>query len=100
MALEIKRQPLVAVDIEQIWLSIALDNFPAAERWLDQLHDAFDRLAEFPELGPARPEFSEGLRSWPLGGAYVIFYRVEPDTIDIVRVLHGARDLPGEFQAP
>jgi toxin ParE1/3/4 len=33
-----------------------------------------------------------GLRSFPVGN-YVVFYRIVPEGIELVRVLHGARDL-------
>lgn len=99
MALKVRRSAQADADIDEVWFQIADDNVAAADRWLHQLLGVEDRLADFPALGPARPEFGENLRSWPFG-AYLIFYRVEPGAIDIVRVLHGARDLPSEFQAP
>lgn len=33
-----------------------------------------------------------GVRAWAVGD-YVIFYRVDPDAVQILRILHGARDL-------
>ena len=30
-----------------------------------------------------------------VSGSYLLFYRVTADTVEIVRVLHGARDLGG-----
>ena len=38
-----------------------------------------------------------GLRSLPLGN-YIIFYRPIDDGIEVVRILHGARDLPPLFE--
>jgi toxin ParE1/3/4 len=49
-------------------------------------------LGHFPEMGRLRPEIAPNLRStlvWP----YVIFYRVESDNVQIIRILHGRRDL-------
>lgn len=43
-------------------------------------------------MGRARDELAEGLRSFPTG-QYIIFYQPVPGGIEIVRVLHGARDL-------
>jgi plasmid stabilization system protein ParE len=43
-------------------------------------------------MGHLRPEIAPNLRStlvWP----YVIFYRVEGDIVQIIRILHGKRDL-------
>lgn len=60
------------------------------------IYDAEDRLAMFPHLGPARPDLTPDLRLWPVGD-YLIFYRIEPERLVIVRILHGARDLPAQF---
>jgi toxin ParE1/3/4 len=51
------------------------------------------KLAEMPGLGRPRPE-REGLRSWRVGRTkYLIFYRPVEGGIEIVRVVHGSRDL-------
>lgn len=47
-------------------------------------------------MGRARPELATGVRSFPFG-RYVIFYAPLDDGIDVVRVLHGARDIDGIF---
>jgi toxin ParE1/3/4 len=39
-----------------------------------------------------------GLFSFPVG-KHVLFYRVQPGGIVLVRVIHGARDLPALFGA-
>ncbi len=43
-----------------------------------------------------RPELGEGIRSFPSGN-YVIFYRTVEGGIEIMRVLHGARDIEKIF---
>ena len=40
----------------------------------------------------AREELASGLRSFPVR-RYVVFYRPLVDAIEVVRVLHGARDV-------
>ena len=54
---------------------------------------AEDRLGDFPELGQARTDLAEGLRHLP-SPPYLILYRAAPDPILVVRIVHGARDLP------
>jgi toxin ParE1/3/4 len=98
MSLRLRRTKLADADLDSIWLYIAADNVAAAERQIQRIEAAERRLADFPELGPARPELRAGLRSWTIG-AYLIVYRIDPDALTIVRVLHGARDLPGLFGA-
>ena len=51
------------------------------------------RLREFD-----RPDLAD-IRSWPVGGFedYLIFYRPVPTGIDVLRVVHGARDIAALF---
>ncbi len=49
-------------------------------------------------MGRARDELSPGVRSMPFG-RYVIFYEPLDDGIDVVRVLHSARDVDAQFVA-
>ncbi|WP_304218706.1 type II toxin-antitoxin system RelE/ParE family toxin [Phenylobacterium aquaticum] len=79
-------------DLTDIWVSIAKDNGPAADRVLLALMAAEDRLAAFPQLGRSRPDLPGQLRSWPVG-AYLVFYRPMEGGILVIRILHGARDL-------
>jgi toxin ParE1/3/4 len=73
-------------------------NAEAAIRFLD----AFDKTVEFlkrsPLIGEVCPypnPLFEGTRVWRIRGfkSYLVFYRVLPDELEIVRVLHGSRDL-------
>jgi toxin ParE1/3/4 len=84
--------PEVEADLVEIALYISRDNPKAADRLLDQFEDCFRRLVKFPGLGRARDELGEGLRSFPVG-QYLVFYLPKPDGIELIRVLHGARDL-------
>ena len=79
-------------DLPEAWLSIAQDNPKAADRWVDAVDAAAGRLAGFPALGRARDEVIVGVRSLAVG-KYLIFYAESPDGVDVLRVLHGARDL-------
>ena len=90
------RRPLAALDILDVWDHIADDNLAAADRWVDDLDIAFSRLATQPMMGRARPELAPAIRSFPFQ-RYVIFYLPLPDGIDVVRVLHSARDIDGEL---
>jgi hypothetical protein len=50
-------------------------------------------LADHPGLGPARPDIAPDLRYFPVR-RYLILYRQITDGIELVRVVHGARDVP------
>jgi toxin ParE1/3/4 len=90
----VNRRPLAALDILDIWDHIADDNMAAADRWVDALDAAFSRLATQPMMGRARPEIAPDLRSFPFR-RYVIYYVPLSNGIDVVRVLHSARDIDG-----
>lgn len=88
----VRKTALAEEDLEEIWLYIAADNIAAADALLDKLVAKSAMLASNPELGRARPEIHDGLRSVPVGN-YILFYRPEPGGIELTRVLHGARDI-------
>lgn len=85
------------LDLVEISFRIAGENPAAADRWLDSIDEKCQLLARMPELGRKRPDLAAGLRSLPVGN-YVIFYRPMDDGIQVIRVLHGARDLPPLFE--
>jgi toxin ParE1/3/4 len=96
MSLRVRRTRMADADLDSIWLYIADDSVSAAEQQIQHIESAEQRLAQFPELGPARPDLHPDLRSW-IVGSYLILYRIDPDAVTVVRVLHGARDLPTLF---
>jgi toxin ParE1/3/4 len=80
-------------DLLEIWVGIAVSHVSTAERLLDDLHAATQLLATQPLIGKARREFGAGIRSFPVRD-YVLVYRPIPGGVELVRVVHGARDLP------
>lgn len=54
-------------------------------------------LAANPQGGAPREDLARGLRFFPVGN-YLIFYTLAGDGITVVRVLHGARDYPHDFE--
>jgi toxin ParE1/3/4 len=92
----VTRRPLAEADIFEIWDYIADDSMEAADRWVDQLDEKFQLIATQPMMGRAREELVPGLRSFPFR-RYVIFYMPTGAGIDVVRVLHGARDIDAAF---
>jgi len=47
-------------------------------------------------MGRSRFDLSPELRGFPVG-SHLIFYRPAVDGIEVIRVLHGARDIPKLF---
>jgi toxin ParE1/3/4 len=79
-------------DLDSIWSFITVNNPRAADAMIDRLTDTFDMLLTMPQAGRLRHEFRENLRSFAVDN-YVIFYVTVPEGIDIVRVVHGRRDI-------
>lgn len=87
------KTPVAEADLEEIGIYIAQDDPDASDRLLDAIADKLALLAESPGIGRAREELAPGLRSFPVS-SYVVFYRSIDDGIDVIRVLHAARDIP------
>ncbi|MFM9100245.1 MAG: type II toxin-antitoxin system RelE/ParE family toxin [Cyanobium sp.] len=92
-------QPRARADLSDIWEFIAEDSDDQADAVIDLIDQKFQLLAQRAGLGRRREELAEGLRSFPVG-RYVIFYLPIPDGVQIVRVLHGARDIEAFFTEP
>ncbi|MEO0530937.1 MAG: type II toxin-antitoxin system RelE/ParE family toxin [Planctomycetota bacterium] len=93
----VTKRPAVDDDLDGISGHIQQSSPDAAHRFLNAAQQAFDLLASQPLAGQAfpHPKHPE-LRVWSLGGRfrnYAVFYVPTPDGVEIVRVLHGARDL-------
>lgn len=61
-----------------------------AERFVERIIATVESLECNPRRHRERPELAQGLRATGIR-KYLIFYRVEQDTVSIIRVLHGAR---------
>ena len=57
------------------------------DRYLSKLEDSFQLLAVNPRMGRSWDAISAGLHRHEVG-KHVIFYRLKPDGIRVVRVLH------------
>jgi len=89
--------PRASSDLIEIWSYIADDSVANADAFIDRLNETMQLLAGKPGSGRHREELAPGMQSFPFG-RYIIFYRVVSSTIEIVRVLHGARDIENIFE--
>lgn len=80
-------------DLQAIENFIAKDSVLHAVNFIDRLIAVAAQLAVSPRLGRVVPEFNrEDLREL-LFRAYRIVYQVRGETVTVLRVVHGARDL-------
>lgn len=89
---DIVRTPLAEADLDDILTDLEQKNPAAADRYAAKFADKARSLTQFPEIGRTRPEIAPDLRS-TLVKPYVIFYRYHGDVVQILRILHGKRDL-------
>jgi toxin ParE1/3/4 len=84
-------------DIESIMDYLAeKSSFETAEYFLEKINTKFKLLVKFPKIGRGRDELYRGLRSVPLED-YLLFYRLVPEGIEVMRVVRGYRDLEALF---
>lgn len=75
-----------------------------ALRFYDAARSTFDKIAAMPGIGEQWPSANprlEGLRVWRIEGfeKHLIFYRTHDDGIEIVRVIHGVRDIDSVLES-
>jgi toxin ParE1/3/4 len=92
----VRKSPATLEDLLQIWLRIAVDSVFHADRFLDFLDGKLSLLADVPGMGRPRPDLGTGLRAFPVD-SYLIIFRVADHGIEIIRVLHAARDIESIF---
>jgi toxin ParE1/3/4 len=70
----------------------------SALRFFDATRTTFAEIARNPEIGRkyfvTNPRLQD-LRKWQVSGfrKYLIFYRIEKTSVEILRILHGTQDL-------
>jgi toxin ParE1/3/4 len=91
--------PQAHEDLIDIYVTIGLDNPSAAERVYSAIEERASLLITQPRLGVRRPEIAPAARILVVG-LYLVLYETHPDTeegpidsVDIVRIVHGHRDL-------
>ncbi len=94
----ITKRPAAKRDLIEQADFIAQDNLEAALRFLDAAEKTFTQLAKFPRIGKSRKVKSlvfANVRQFPITDfeKYLVFYRPIKGGIEVLRVLHGARDL-------
>jgi toxin ParE1/3/4 len=57
------------------------------DRYLDQLEESIDLLTRHPSIGRPCDSIDAGLHRFEVG-KHVVFYRINPGRIRVVRVLH------------
>lgn len=79
-------------DLIEIWNYVAQFEAKAADRLLSELDMRLRLLSDFPLAGAIREDMPDGIRHLVIG-QHIAFYRVTDNAVEIIRVLHGRRDI-------
>lgn len=91
---EFRLSPAAERDLEGIWTYTSDEwGLEQADRYLDMLTGTFQMLAESPKSAPACDHIREGYRRRGVG-RHMIYFRIMPYGIAVVRVLHERMDAP------
>jgi toxin ParE1/3/4 len=89
--------PASETDLLQLWSYLATQaSIAAADEQIRKIRQSCEVLRDWPLSGPARDALIPGMRSVAVT-PYVVFYRVAEDAVEVVRVLHGRRDIEAIF---
>ena len=97
------RRPAANRDLIDCFVYIGGDSEESAMRFLRAADETFLELARMPGMGVAT-SFTDSrdrdLRRWRVRGFenFLIFYRPMEDGIEVIRVLHGAREMERLFE--
>ena len=91
--MKVRITPLAAEDLASITDWISRDSPRLAASFRRELRAKCADLASTSDHYPLAPEAGEQVRK-RVHRPFLIFYRVEQDTVVIVRILHGARNYP------
>jgi len=90
--------PEALADLQEIWAYIASDNPAAADQLEADIYLACELLAKNPRLGHQRPDLTdEPVLFWTVRGHYLVIYHGKKPPLQIVRILHAARDVKNQF---
>lgn len=84
-------------DLRKIWEYVAEHNPEAANKLIKEIAAKFAILRDHPHMGREQPRLLVNLRSFVVKN-YFIFYQPFEDGIEILRVLHGSRDIESIFE--
>lgn len=84
-------------DLRRIWRYVAEQGGGVrAGKLIDRILALCALFATQPHAGQRHPELGQEVRSC-VYGPYLVFYRLRGTTIQIIRVIHGRRDVPAAW---
>ncbi|WP_319422434.1 type II toxin-antitoxin system RelE/ParE family toxin [Pleurocapsa sp. FMAR1] len=95
---KVLKRPIVINDLIELATYIGNNNLDISDDFLLAAENTFAQLGNFPQLGKSSkfdsPELID-IRQKAVKGfeSYLVFYRLIEDGVEIIRVIHGARNV-------
>lgn len=84
--------PRARADLDEIWdYTAAHWDAQQAEHYVRRLWDGMQVVARNPRRGTACDDIRPGFRRYRVA-SHVLFYRVSPGTVEVIRILHAHMD--------
>jgi toxin ParE1/3/4 len=91
------RSDQAQADLEGIFDYLDSQSTQAADRFAVKFEQTCNLHASHPEIGASAAEYALNLRHFTVWN-YAIFYRPVDHGIELIRIIHGARDIPKLFE--
>lgn len=93
----VSRSAQAQQDLEDILDYLDSQSSDAADRFAAKFDEACELYATHPQIGATAEEYAPNLRHFTVWN-YAIFYRPIDEGIELIRIIHGARDIPKLFE--
>ena len=97
---QLKLTILAQEDLFEIWHFIAVENNNPenADRFIDELDAQLWNLAQNPGIGTLKEVYVKGVRQFVFKGYLIFYFSLNISGIEVLRIIHGARDISGQFE--
>ncbi len=86
-------------DLINILDDLARQSLTAGQRLVRLIDQKCQRYAAMPDIGILRDDIAPDLRCFPVWG-YLAFYRPVPGGIEVLRIVHGSRNIDPSYFTP
>ena len=93
----VQRSERAQQDLEEILDYLDRQGLQTADRFAARFEETCDLHASRPQLGETATEYAPNLRHFTVWN-YAVFYRPLDDGIELIRIIHGSRDIPKLFE--
>jgi toxin ParE1/3/4 len=94
---QVIRSEQAQADLEEIFDYLDSQSTQAADRFAVKFEQSCELHAKHSQIGASSHEYAPNLRHFTVWN-YAVFYRPIDDGIEVIRVIHGARDIPKLFE--